>query len=138
MFAPRSLSQAINPWSWWLDASDNHLSLLTINHKSGNPKLEQKIVSEVAGYGMQIDLIEEVLSILVASVPKTAFNRQQRETIAAFEEMMERIRATKQQEADASLSPGGVEKLVDQLGTLKRDHPQQYESIRARLRDALA
>src|SRR5438876_11260008 len=54
--APTALSQTINPWSFSLMQFTNQIK--------GNPVIERKILTEVAGYGSQLGTIMDFLEVL--------------------------------------------------------------------------
>jgi len=54
--APTTLSQTINPWSFSLMEFTNQIK--------GNPVIERKILTEVAGYGSQLGTIMDFLEVL--------------------------------------------------------------------------
>lgn len=137
-FVPENLSQAINPWSWWLNATGNSASLINIsNYKSGNPDLEQKIVRDIAGYGMQLGAIEDVLEILISFLPNNTLDLNQQKKIEKFLEMISRIKAEKRRSLEAQLSPVGLDKLIDEIQTLKLTNPEQYREIIEKLKKVL-
>lgn len=139
-FVPETLAQAINPWSWWLSGSANQNQNGFINittYKAKNPKLEQRIISEVAGYGMQLGIIEDMIAMMIGFLPKSQLAAEQKDTIAAFTKMMEEIKAHKDAARLEEFSAGGVDRLVEGLQALKRDDPALFDRVAARLRDAL-
>jgi ABC-type microcin C transport system duplicated ATPase subunit YejF len=70
-----------------------------------------KIVQEVAGYGMQLDAIEEMITLLVQFMPKQKLSKEQKQTLAMFETMMSEIAAKKEQMILEKLSAGGVDNV---------------------------
>lgn len=54
--APNTLSQTINPWSFSLFQFTSQIK--------GNPAIEQKILTNVAGYGSQLGTILDFLHVL--------------------------------------------------------------------------
>ncbi len=137
-FAPDSLSQAINPWSWMFKTSDNTTGLININnYKSGNPKLEHKIVHEVAGYGMQLSTIESALETMLELMPNKKLSAEQQKKVGAFKTMMADIRAHKEKTLLEEFSATGVDGLIDKLLSLKSKDPDLYEKVTERIRKAL-
>ncbi|MGH1455936.1 MAG: hypothetical protein ACRBDI_04070 [Alphaproteobacteria bacterium] len=139
-FAPENLAQAINPWSWWLEgnANENQNGFINItNYKSGNPKLEQKIVSETAGYGMQLGIIEDMLEVMIDFIPKGKVKPEQEKVILQFQEMTKAIRSQKEKDLLERFSAGSIEDLVGRLDRLKKDDPVLYEKISKKLKSAL-
>lgn len=139
-FVPETLAQAINPWSWWFgtNANQNQNGFINVTtYKSGNPKLEQKIIGEVAGYGMQLGMIEDMIEMMIGFLPKSQLNEAQVKTIAKFKDMVAQIEAHKQQVRLEEFSAGGVERLIENLGKLKEQDPQLYDQVSQRLKSVL-
>ncbi|MDX6644716.1 MAG: hypothetical protein QOK40_443, partial [Miltoncostaeaceae bacterium] len=60
------VTQAINPWSWWLGSLSQQTGFININAvESGNPALERRIIEEVASYGRQLGWIIEAMEVLI-------------------------------------------------------------------------
>lgn len=137
--APKNLQQAINPWSWWLNASasDNQNSLININNYKGNHQLEHRITHEVAGYGSQLDAIEQVLSLVLKTLPITNLNDEQKKQISEFNVMMKNIQAEKDKALLEQFSSGGIDHLIEQLNALKDKNPNLYNSVTNRIKDAI-
>ena len=128
-FVPESLSQAINPWSLWLEGSANQNQngfINVTNYKSGNPKLEQKIVNEVAGYGMQLGIIEDMLEMMIGFLPKSKLTAEQQKTIECFQSMITDIKAHKEKSALDELGSNGIDGIISALETLKQSDPEAY------------
>ena len=61
-----SVTQTINPWTFYLMATGNDLSLLTVNvGTSSNPDIEKDVLSNVASYGKQLGRIGDALVVLL-------------------------------------------------------------------------
>ncbi len=139
-FTPENLAQAINPWSWWIEgnANENQNGFINItNYKSGNPKLEQKIVSETAGYGMQLGVIEDMIDVMIAFIPKGKITSDQQRVIKRFKDMTAAIRLQKEKDLLERFSAGSVEDLVGRLDRLKKDDPALYDKVSKKLKSAL-
>lgn len=137
-FVPENLAQAINPWSWWLNASDNTNALININNiKSGNPKLEQKIVTEVAGYGMQLGVIEDMLDMMIGFLPKSQLTEEQKKIIERFKVMREDIRVHKEQDLLESFSVSSVDAFLGKLEQIRDSEPALYRTVKDRLKAGL-
>lgn len=138
MFAPDNLAQAINPWTWWFKATDNVTGLININnYKSANPETERKIIHEVAGYGMQLGAIEDVLEILLQAMPAQKLNPDQEKSIQDFRKMVAEIKDKKEQALVEQMCAGGVDRMIEGLELLKKKHPERYEAVARRLKAAL-
>lgn len=137
-FAPESLSQAINPWSWWSQCTDNTAGFVNIvNYKTENPTVEKAIVHDVAGYGMQLDAVECALEVVVATLPTQKLTPEQNKAIEKFNAMLADIREKKEKLAADGLCPEKIDKLIDNLRALKDKNPARYESLAGRLKAAL-
>lgn len=137
-FVPENLAQAINPWSWWLNASDNTNALVNINNiKSRNPKLEQKIVTEVAGYGMQLGIIEDMLELMIGFLPKSQLTEQQTKNIERFKKMRADISAHKERDLLEQFSASSVDEFLEKLEKIKASDPELYHAVKNRLKRGL-
>jgi len=139
-FAPETLAQAINPWSWWLEgnANENQNGFINIsNYKSNNPELEQKIVQETAGYGMQLDVIEETMEMMLGFIPKAKITEENAEQIKRFKDMTASIRKQKEKDLLERFSANSIEDLVERLDHLKSEDPALYEDVSKKLKSAL-
>jgi hypothetical protein len=62
------VSQWINP-TWWMGSFAQQLGFININEtSSADPRVEQRIVAEVASYGRQLGWIGEALETVVGCV----------------------------------------------------------------------
>lgn len=69
---------------------------MTINlGRSSDPDLESEVITDVASYGRQLGRIEDLLAVLIRSLPQTADTAEGRTAIAAFEELRAEIQAVK-------------------------------------------
>lgn len=139
-FVPENLAQAINPWSWWFEGNANQNQNGFINvttYKSGNPKLEQKIVGEVAGYGMQLGIIEDIIEMMIGFLPKSQLTAEQVKIIERFRGMVEQIRAQKENDFAERYSMSSIDTFVEGLAELKNKDKVLYERITARLKEGL-
>lgn len=73
--------QNINPvWSWWFN-STRQTGLVIINQmQTGQPEVEQAIVTEAASYGKQLGRVVEALNVLCAQArqPHTLNEKEQK------------------------------------------------------------
>lgn len=138
--APEQLEQAINPWSWWFEgnANQNQNGFINItNYKSGNPTLEQKIVGQTAGYGMQLGIIEDAIDLMIGFLPKSQLTSEQRKVIERFKKMHAEIQEHKEQAALDEIGNNGIDGIVSALKTLKKSDPKAYEAAAKKLKDVL-
>ncbi len=136
--APRELTQAINPWTWWLDASDNVVSLINITHKSGNPEMEKSIVQDVAGYGMQLGKIEAALNVVLSTLSEKELTSEQKKALAEYREMIAEIEQAKEASILEQMSAGGIEQLIKNLTLLKEKYPKRYAAVTKRLQETIS
>ncbi len=139
-FVPENLDQAINPWSWWFESSANQNQngfINVTNYKSSNPQLEHKIVNEVAGYGMQLGIIEDMLEMMIDFLPKSKLTDEQKKTIERFQSMISEIKAHKEKSALDELGSNGIDGIISALETLKISDPDAYETAVRRLNEVL-
>ncbi len=139
-FTPENLAQSINPWSWWFEgsANQNQNGLINItNYKSRNPKLEQSIVSEVAGYGMQLDVIEDMLEMMISFIPEGKITNHHDQIIKKFQKMKNEIKVHKEQAALEQLGANGIYGIISALETLKKSNPEAYKTAIKQLKEVI-
>ncbi|MDB6022080.1 MAG: hypothetical protein JWQ04_1937 [Pedosphaera sp.] len=89
---PTNLSQTINPWSFSLVQFTNQIK--------GNPVIERKIITEVAGYGSQLGTILDFLGVLekVVKLEKAKLtDPKQIDAVAKFHDLVKQVNQVKQQ-----------------------------------------
>lgn len=88
--------QAINPWTWLLNAAGNQVGFVNINlGKSADPELEARILDEVGSYGRQIGRLGEALGVLLKHVRPDDLSDDEKKTIWAFESQLTEIERLK-------------------------------------------
>ncbi len=89
------VTQAINPWSWWLK-SMGQFGFIYINQmESSDSELERTILENVAGYGKQLGRIVEALNVLVEYSDGTGLTEEDRKVLKDFSDMAAEIAAVK-------------------------------------------
>ena len=138
-FSPDNLAQNINPWTWWTKLSDNMNGFINIvTYKSNHPETEHRITHEVAGYGMQLDVIENALLAVIGLLSDTnKLSDAQKNAFERFENLMEKIQNHKERIAMEQFHNGGIERLVNELESLKTSDTELYNKISARLKKIL-
>lgn len=130
------VTQAINPWSWWLN-SMHQSGFININTvQSRDPGLEKEIVQNVASYGRQLGRISDVLEALCRT-PAVAqeLGSEGREAVKDFLALAENIRKAKERHAVQAVA--GLEGTIAALRTLKASDPERYAAVASRLQQAL-
>ena len=90
--------QAINPWTWTLNAAGGQFGLININlGKSAAPELEQRILDDVGSYGRQIGRISEALEVLLDHVKMERLGAKERVVIEDFRLQMAQVKRLKEQ-----------------------------------------
>lgn len=131
------VSQWINPMTSWF--TGNTGSLVSVNYASTNPKVEEKIIRDVAGYGRQLGKISAVLEILT-ELPevKKQLNAKQQAVVEEFRDMAEAIcKAKEEMLADALSSPFRFRGLLQDIQGLQDSNPELYAKLKAEIRDTL-
>ena len=92
-----SLTQAINPWNWFLSVKGSpQFGLININlGKSSDPDLEQTILNEVGTYGRQLGRLGEALEVLLSHVKLENLKPEERKVITAFLYQQDEIASVK-------------------------------------------
>ena len=129
------LTQAINPWTWWLHMM-SQIGFININMtESSDPGLERQIVENVAGYGKQLGRVIEALDALFAHTATSGWSAVQKKALVDFLELAADIAAVK----GDYISPTAenIDRLLDGIRHLKETDEQQYGEILERLKKGL-
>lgn len=131
------VSQWINPMTSWF--TGNSGSLVSVNYASSNPKVEEKIIRDVAGYGRQLGKMSAVLEILTG-LPEVRkqLDAKQQAVVDDFRDMAEAIcKAKEQMLADTLASPFRFRGLLQDIQGLKDTNPELYARLKAEIRETL-
>jgi hypothetical protein len=130
------VSQAINPFTWWIRGSQQ-TGFININtSRTDNPELERRIVEDVASYGRQLGRIIDALDVLVAHLPADGRTPDEQDALRAFTDLAGRIATVKEQESPTRLTLANVDRLINDVRSLKRRDQALYEELSARIRAA--
>ena len=78
------VTQAINPWTWWLRLM-SQIGFININlTKSSDPEMERRITENVAGYGKQLGRVIDVLDALLVNSATTEWSADQKKALGDF------------------------------------------------------
>lgn len=143
-------SQPLTPWQAWLSmfgiraplsgdvtqdiapSIGGQLGLLNINAtRSGDPALEQRIITQVASYGRQLGWLIEAVEVLARRQSRRGLSDADIHTLDQLHELAERVEAAKEQAAREH-----IERIVSEVQALSRDPQANAEAIR-RVREAL-
>jgi hypothetical protein len=146
----RRSSQPLTPWQAWLSmfgirtplsgdvtqdiapSIGGQLGLLNINAtRSGDPRLEQRIITQVASYGRQLGWLLEAVDVLARRQSRHGLGEADIRALDQLHELAERVAAVKEQ---AALDH--VDRIVADVQALSRDPEANAEAIR-RVREAL-
>jgi hypothetical protein len=130
------VTQAINPWTWWLRLM-SQIGFININlTKSSDPEMERRITEHVAGYGKQLGRVIEVLDALLVNSPTAGWSADQKEALVDFLEMAKEIAAVK----GDYIAPtkGNIDRFLEGIRHLKETDEQQYGEVLERLRRELS
>jgi hypothetical protein len=142
-------SQPMTPWQAWLSmfgiraplsgdvtqditsSIGGQLGLLNINAtRSGDPGLEQRIITQVASYGRQLGRLIDAVDVL-ARQPRQGLSDADSRALKQLHELAERIAVVKEQKA-----LDHVDRIVTEVQALSRHPKTNAEAIR-RVREAL-
>ncbi len=129
------VTQAINPWTWWLRMM-GQIGFININlAQSSDPGMEQQIVENVAGYGKQLGRIMEVLEALLAHTTTAEWSAVQRKALGDFLELAQEIAAVK----GDTIAPtaANINRFLDGIRQLKETDEKRYGEVVERLRREL-
>jgi hypothetical protein len=146
----RRSSQPLTPWQAWLSmfgirtplsgdvtqdiapSIGGQLGLLNINAtRSGDPRLEQRIITQVASYGRQLGWLLEAVDVLARRQSRHGLGEADIRALDQLHELAERVAAVKEQ---AALDH--VDRIVADVQALSPDPEANAEAIR-RVREAL-
>ena len=140
--APKNLFQPINPFTWFTDftGNSNSNSLINItNYKTNDVNVENTITTEVAGYGMQLGVIEEALEVVISLMKPQidTASEEQKKAIHAFTTMVDKINEHKEKMVIDKFTHGGISDLVYNLETLKKDNPDLFAKVQEKLKKVI-
>jgi hypothetical protein len=120
VLAPQSLTQPINPgWTF-----GNLIQVTEAN--SSAPDTEQQIVNRHS-YGRQIGRVMDAVELLLERADANARDDPRARDFAA---LLSDVQAIKREQSAARL-----QRLRDELVSLRRDHPEAWRELRALLRE---
>ncbi|WP_298355230.1 hypothetical protein [Rhodoblastus sp.] len=80
--------QSINPMTWWNSPVGSQFGLVNINlGRSGNPKVEEDLLSDFGSYGRQIGRLADALAVLARHFEKEMLRTE--EGRKAYDGLME-------------------------------------------------
>jgi hypothetical protein len=90
------VTQAINPWQWFIKSVGGQFGLVNINlGRSSDPELESQILDEVGSYGKQLGRVGDVLAILLKKAKAADYSEDEWKCIAAFRQQAAEIEQLK-------------------------------------------
>ena len=91
------VTQAINPWAWFLRWAGNQIGLVNINlGKSSDPDTEQRILDEVGSYGKQLGRIGDALGVLIQHIKLDNLTQEETVAVLLLQEQLREIDRIKQ------------------------------------------
>ena len=111
--------------------SGGQFSLLstTVNQQAtGEPELEERIVTRVASYGKQLGRLVEAVDVLARHVDDTTFSEDDRQALAEFKKLADEISAARGRFTDDRLD--SVLRSILQLGRPGHVDHQALRTIR--------
>ena len=130
------VTQAINPWTWWLRLM-SQVGFININlTKSSDPEMERRITENVAGYGKQLGRVIEVLDALLVNSATAGWSADQKKALVDFFEMAKEIAAVK----GDYIAPTkvNVDRFLEGIRHLKEKDEKEYAEVVERLRKELS
>jgi hypothetical protein len=131
--APKTLTQTINPMSWWI----GQLGFININEtSSGDPAIEQQITQEVAGYGRQLGWISEALETVLRHTDSKKWPKADQAKLDQFKRLVAQVDAVKQGNS-AETQGAQIDRLVAAVEDLKRSDRAVFDTVAIRLRNVI-
>lgn len=130
------ITQAINPWTWWLRLM-SQVGFININlTESSDPEMERRITENVAGYGKQLGRVIEVLEALLVNSATAGWSADQKKALLDFLEMAKEIAAVK----GAYIAPTkvNIDRFLEGIRQLKKTDEKEYGEVVERLRKELS
>lgn len=130
------VTQAINPWTWWLRMM-SQIGFININlTESSDPGMERQIVESVAGYGKQLGRIMEALDALFAHTDTSGWSAIQKKALGDFLDLAKDIAAVK----GDYIAPtqANVDRFLDGIRHLRETDETQYGEVLGRLKAGIA
>jgi hypothetical protein len=126
------VTQAINPWSWWLESTGQQVGFINIYRtESGDPDQELEIVENVASYGKQLGRIVEALSVVFQHESFSDLGPEEELARRRFLEMADEIAAVK---GDfAAPTEETIDRFLVGMNRIRKRNPESYEVLRERL-----
>jgi hypothetical protein len=130
------VTQAINPWTWWLRMM-SQIGFININlTKSSDAGMEQQIIENVAGYGKQLGRVIEALDALFANTASDKWSAAQKKALGDFLDLAKEIAAVK---GDYIVpTAANVDRFLDGIRRLRETDEKQYAEVLERLRREVA
>ena len=129
------VTQAINPWTWWLRLM-SQIGFININlTKSSDPEMERRITENVAGYGKQLGRVIEVLDALLVNSATAGWSADQKKALVDFFEMAQEIAAVKGDYMAPTTA--NIDRFLNGIRRLSETDEKQYGEVLERLRKEL-
>ena len=91
-----SVSQAINPWTWFTKVLGGQFGIININlGKSTDPELEQEILDDVGSYGRQLGQLGDALEAVLWHMKTDSWNDEAKESVTAFRSQIAAVKRLK-------------------------------------------
>jgi hypothetical protein len=130
------VTQAINPWTWWLRMM-SQIGFININlTKSSDSGMEQQIIENVAGYGKQLGRVIEALDALFAHTASDEWSAAQKKALDDFLDLAKEIAAVKGDYIAPTAA--NVDRFLDGIRRLRETDEKQYAEVLERLRREVA
>jgi hypothetical protein len=99
--------QSISPWTAFMSPIGSQLGLINISlGQSGEPTVEEEVLSDVASYGKQLGRIGDALIVLLAHFhPTTPLSQADTDAIDQLKEMLVKIADVKEKHKRPALRP---------------------------------
>jgi hypothetical protein len=131
--APTDLTQTINPWTWWIK-SFGQLGFININEtSSGDPAVEQQVVTQVASYGRQLGWISEALDIIIRHPGLRGLSATDKAKLEQVGELVKQVEEIKADNRTAA-TDAQIDRLVSAVERLKGTDRALFGDLAARLR----
>ncbi len=132
------VTQAINPWEFWIKSFSSQMGLININNVSSSDRnIEKEVIENVASYGRQLGRVNDLLETIIDNPGLKDLSSRQQRSIEEFREMVDQIKQVKQKWKSPARLLSALDDMISAVNAIRETHPQAYEEALNRLHQGL-
>ncbi len=128
--------QAINPWSWAASIMQQAGFININNFESSAPNVEKDIIENIAGYGKQIDSLNQLMDIVLSKIDTSNLTEEQTRAMTTFQQTQYKIQCLKESRKK-DLTILDMEKIAEKLTAVKTENNEKFQQLFKILTDAV-